>query len=117
MRRTYWNIVFHTLTGLRARILSTTDPTLQGVEGVVVEESKNSIVIEVNGRRVRVLKAKTIFLFQLPGGEWVWVRGEEITGSPAERVKRLARYRGVGWLVREGEKRRYTRAQAPRENL
>ena len=118
MRRTAWNIVFHTLIGLRVRILLSPDPTLRNVEGVVVEETRNSIVVRTGeGRLLRVLKRNSIFLFQLPGGERVWVRGEEITGSPAERIKRLVRYRGVGWLVREGEKRRYTRSQTARENV
>ncbi len=118
MRRTAWNIVFHTLVGLRVRILVSADPSLKGVEGVVVEETRNSLVVRRDdGRVIRVLKRNSIFLFQLPGGEWVWVRGEEITGSPAERIKRLARYRGVGWLVREGEKRRYTGSQASGEDL
>jgi ribonuclease P protein subunit POP4 len=118
LRRTAWNIVFHTLVGLRVRILLSTDPGLRAVEGVVVEETRNSLLVRTGeGRILRVLKRNSIFLFQLPSGEWVWVRGEEITGSPAERIKRLARYRGVGWLVREGEKRRYTRPQAAGENL
>jgi ribonuclease P protein subunit POP4 len=109
LRRTAWNIVFHSLIGLRARIVLSSDKNLKNVEGIVVEETKNSLVIRASdGRLLRVLKRNSIFLFQLPNGEWVWVRGEEITGSPAERIKRLTRYRGVGWLVREGEKRRYT---------
>ncbi|ABM81138.1 ribonuclease P protein component 1 [Hyperthermus butylicus] len=110
MKRTAWNIVFHSLIGLRARVLATSDPGLRGLEGVVVEETRHSLVVETrDGRRVRVLKANSIFLFQLPGGSWVVVRGEEIAGSLAERVKRLGRLKGVGWLVRAGEKRRYTR--------
>ncbi|KSW12363.1 ribonuclease P [Pyrodictium occultum] len=117
MRHTEWNIIFHTLVGLRARVLLHPDPGLRGVEGRILLETRRGLLLEADGRRLWVSKANAIFLIQLPGGSWVVVRGEEIRGVQSERLKRLERSKGVGWLVRAGEKRRYTWGQPSGEDV
>ncbi len=108
MRRLPWNLPFHELIGLKVRVLVHPDPTVSGVEGVVVDETAKTFVLEVEGgRRIRVLKEGALFEFTLPGGKRVVLKGESVLGSPAERVKRLEKGRGVARLV-AGAKRRYT---------
>ncbi|BES81303.1 ribonuclease P protein component 1 [Pyrodictium abyssi] len=118
MKHTEWNIVFHTLVGLRVRVLLHPDPVLRGLEGTVLLETRRGLLVRRSlGGTVWASKANAIFLVQLPDGTWVVVRGEEIPGVQPERLRRLERYKGVGWLVRAGKKRRYTWRQPTREDM
>jgi RNase P/RNase MRP subunit p29 len=85
------NILCHELLGLRVRVLSHLDPSLEGVEGVVVWETTRSINVDTGGKTITVLKPSSILLVEIPGSEWVMVRGDDILGSPFERAKRMAR--------------------------
>ncbi|HIP66335.1 MAG TPA: ribonuclease P protein subunit [Pyrodictium sp.] len=109
MRRSAWNIFFHELIGLRVRVLHHSDPTISGLEGTVVGETTNTLVIECRDGVKRVPKKQGVFLFWIPREGWVLVYGEEISGDSVERLKKLERLRGVGWLVRKSKERRYTR--------
>jgi len=83
------NLRYHELIGLKVRILAHSDPTLVGIEGVVVDETRNTLVIESSGRRKRVLKLYGVFEFELPNGRRVWLDGSEILGRPEDRLKRV----------------------------
>ncbi|MGC9121984.1 MAG: ribonuclease P protein component 1 [Thermogladius sp.] len=92
MRISSKNILFHEIIGLRVRILSYTDTNLNGLEGVVVDETLKTLLIETaGGRRIRVFKQNGVFEFKLPHGEVVVIKGDLILGRPAERLKRLKR--------------------------
>jgi len=93
MKHKPWNIFFHELIGLRVRVLRSLIPSHEGLEGTVLFEGERSLVLEVGGRRVTVLKPGSRFLFWLPSGEAVEVEGDSILGDPAERTKRLKRGR------------------------
>jgi ribonuclease P protein subunit POP4 len=84
------NILFHEIIGLKVRILQYTDPQLVGVEGLVVDETLKTIIIErSNGRRIRVFKANGVFEFTLPSGELVVIKGDDLIGRPWDRLKKL----------------------------
>ncbi|WP_238529029.1 ribonuclease P protein component 1 [Thermogladius calderae] len=86
------NILFHEIIGLRVRVLSYTDTNLNGLEGVVIDETLKTLLIETaEGRRIRVFKPSGVFEFKLPHGEVVVIKGDLILGRPAERLKRLKR--------------------------
>ena len=107
MRHRPWNLVFHELVGLRIKVLAYPDPNLNGLEGIIREETAKTLVVETDdGRRVRLFKQNLLAVVQLPSGERVVLKGEDVLGAPAERVKRLERGRGVARLVASA-KRRY----------
>ncbi len=97
---------FHELVGLRVAVLAYPDPGVKGLEGVVVEETEKTLVLDTPRGRVRVFKANVLLSIALPSGERVVLKGEELMGDPAERVKRLERGRGVARLV-SSTKHRY----------
>ena len=108
MRHRPWNLPFHELIGLRVQVLVHPDPGLAGLEGTVVDETANALLVRSGEGRTRlVLKRGALFLFTLPDGSHVVLRGEDIVGPPAERLKRLEKGRGVARLVRSA-KHRYT---------
>jgi len=94
MPRTPRNIIFHELIGLPVKVLSHYDPSLVGLEGVIVWETARTIHVRVRGGRTLViLKSGALFALQLPGGEEVVVRGDHLLGRPSDRAKRMVR----GW--------------------
>ncbi|MDI9644960.1 MAG: ribonuclease P protein subunit [Candidatus Verstraetearchaeota archaeon] len=93
MRVTPSNIIYNDLIGLRVNVLSSTDSTLVGVSGTVIDETANMLVVSQDGKSARKMIPKRIsrFSFLLPEQEQVFVEGADISFSPEERLKRLQR--------------------------
>ncbi len=81
------SIVLAELIGLRARVIDCLDRKQRGLEGLVIDETKNSIVLEVSDGKKRVIKAISTFRFYSGRRSFV-VRGEEINFRPYERLEK-----------------------------
>lgn len=82
------------LIGLCVKVEAHADPGLEGVSGVVLDESENSILVELkDGRRKRILKRYGVFgFFECKNNDVVGIfPGFLIVGHPVDRVKRLKR--------------------------
>lgn len=78
----------HVLIGFKVKVERHVDPSLEGVEGTVVVETRNTLLILTRGRGlVRVLKEHGVFTVELEGGEYIRIPGRELNGNPVERVK------------------------------
>ena len=83
----------HELIGLKVKILKSKVKSQEGIEGRVIDETMNTLVIELpRGKRVRVLKRDCTFLFTLPSGLLVKVEGKILIGRPEDRLKKKIRY-------------------------
>ncbi|MFN6992154.1 MAG: ribonuclease P protein component 1 [Fervidobacterium sp.] len=85
------NLVRHELIGLKVKIASSTNPSLIGLEGTVIDETYNTIKIETNGKDKKekiVPKQGTIFIFHLPNGKKVEVDGKVLISRPEDRIKK-----------------------------
>jgi len=82
------NLVRHELIGLKARIVKSTDPTQKGLNGIVVDESYNTLKIETKGKEKIISKANSIFIFTLPNGVKVEVEGKVLISRPEDRIKK-----------------------------
>jgi len=80
------NVRKHELIGLQVAVLRSSDPSLVGVRGLVVDETRNTLVVEAAGREKRVPKEGTRFRFEVQGG--VEVDGDEILFRPEDRTKK-----------------------------
>ncbi len=80
------NLRKHELIGLGVAIVRATDPSLVGVRGHVVDETRNLLVVDAGGREKKVPKAGSRFRFEVQGG--VEVEGDEILFRPEDRVKK-----------------------------
>lgn len=76
----------HELIGLHAEVLSSTCLDLVGFEGIVVDETKNTLVIMVDNTEKRIPKQGTRFRFQIDGG--VEIDGARLLHRPEDRTKR-----------------------------
>jgi len=81
------NITAHEWIGLKVKISKSTDPTLQGLEGIVRDETMNTFTIEANGKLRQVQKQKTTFRAELPT-ENVEVEGSLLRFRPEDRAKK-----------------------------
>jgi ribonuclease P protein subunit POP4 len=81
------NVTAHEWIGLKIKIARSTDPALQGLEGIVRDETMNMFTIESNGKLLQVQKQKTTFRAELPT-ENVEVDGSLLRFRPEDRVKK-----------------------------
>lgn len=89
MKHTAYNLIYHNLVGLNVEVNRSTDPTQIGVKGIVIEETKNMLIILTSGKVKKIPKRNCTFTFFIPNP--VVIEGEKIAYSPAERLKRMRR--------------------------
>lgn len=80
------NLPAHEFIGLKAKVVGSTDVSRKGIAGVVVDETKNVIVIESKKVVKKLPKSECEFEFAL-GNEKVKVDGKQIVGRPEDRPK------------------------------
>jgi len=80
------NLRKHELIGLEVEVLHATDPSQAHVRGRVVDETRNTLVLEIQGDEKRIPKHGSRFRFEIQGG--LEVDGEEIRFRPEDRVKK-----------------------------
>ncbi len=85
------NIVLHELIGLRVNVVKSRDKKQVGTSGKVIDETKNTLVIETEDRTVQVVKAASAFRFYF-GRKSFLVGGEEINFRPHERLEKSLKY-------------------------
>lgn len=79
---------FLTLIGLQVRIASSKDPTLVGLSGKVVLETRNTLVISTGNETKIVPKQIADFEFDVAGTKLDFV-GSSILGRADERIARV----------------------------
>ena len=87
------NIILHELIGLEFIVMASSNPTSKGIKGIVVDETKNTLVIEQDDVRKRIIKQDSVFRFKLPNGTILEIDGSAITGRPEDRVKKKIKRR------------------------
>ncbi len=82
------DIARHEFIGLTASTQQSRNKSLAGLEGKVIDETKNSFVLLTKDReRKTVLKKGSTFIFHLPDGSKVRIRGEILAMKPEDRIK------------------------------
>ncbi len=89
MKHTPENIFYHNLVGLRVKVLEHPDRSLKGLEGLVVNESKNFLWIMDDSGSVKMVEKLGYFEFTLPNGQKVVISGKSVRKRPEERLKRF----------------------------
>jgi ribonuclease P protein subunit POP4 len=82
------NIVRHELVGLAVEVVESSNPSQKGIRGEVSDESRNMLTIETEQGPRSVAKGDCVFVFTLPGGERVRVKGALLVARPEDRVKK-----------------------------
>jgi ribonuclease P protein subunit POP4 len=85
------NILRHELIGLPVKVSDATNPSIKGIRGAVVDETKNTLKIRAARGTVVVPKDATTFRFKLPDGMQVDVVGRRLVARPESRLKTKVR--------------------------
>ena len=85
-------LVRHELAGLSVRVVDAAHEGYVGIEGRVVDETANTLLVEDDSGVMRVQKAGTTFEFALDGDReaetsYVVVEGERLVARPARRTE------------------------------
>jgi ribonuclease P protein subunit POP4 len=85
------NILRHELVGLPIRVSRATNPTIEGLHGKVVDETRNTLKITTFQRTLTIPKDVATFRFKLPDGAIVEVDGRRLVARPENRLKTKVR--------------------------
>jgi ribonuclease P protein subunit POP4 len=89
MRVTPSNLLRHELIGLRLNVAESSNSTVRGLRGTVIDETRNMLVIEnERNNEKRVSKAGNRFIFELDDGKLVRVKGDRLILRPEDRIKK-----------------------------
>jgi len=80
------NIVKHELIGLKAKVIDSKNKANVGIAGKIIDETKNTIIIESKGEKKRLFK-NNITIDLKVNNKIVRVDGKLLFGRPKERVK------------------------------
>ena len=84
----------HELIGLRVKVMCSSNRLHKGIEGVVVDETKNTLVIASDSEKKRLPKDNVTYGFTLSDGTFIAVDGNQLLDRPVDRTgKRFVRRR------------------------
>jgi len=76
------------LIGLQVKIKECKDPSWIGKSGLIVDETKNTFLIEVDNQKKTIAKNIAIYEFDYDGKK-VILDGSKITYRPEDRIKKV----------------------------
>ncbi|MDR2874147.1 MAG: ribonuclease P protein component 1 [Methanobrevibacter sp.] len=92
------NIFRHELIGLYLEVVNSSNKSLIGLCGNVVDETKKTLSIDLCGAELKdhnlsfsqkmIPKKNSIFHFKIPNGKWVEIEGKILLSSPEDRIKK-----------------------------
>ena len=88
------NINIHELIGLDVIVVNSTNPPQRGIKGNIIDETRNTIVIETDRGRKIIMKKGAKFRVKL-GDKYLDINGDDINYRPHERIKKILRRRKI----------------------
>lgn len=86
-------ILQHEFIGLNAKVVKGSHPDYVGVAGRVIDETRNTLIIQHENRRKVVAKSVVVFHFTFPDGTVIEIDGKAIVGRPENRIKKRIKRR------------------------
>lgn len=84
-------IARHELLGLKVNVRMKVGKDVRSFTGTVINETRNMVEIEGEGKRWKLPKMLCTFTFFLPSNQKVHVEGWRLIGRPEERLKKKGR--------------------------
>jgi len=76
------------LIGLIMEVEESSNRDMEGLFGRIVDETRNTFVIETEQEEKRIPKAGNMFIFVLEDGTRARIRGDKLLARPEDRIKR-----------------------------
>ena len=74
--------------GLQLKIANSKNKNLVGIEGKIVDETKNMFTIETKDGEKKITKDQCVFEIALTKNETVIIDGSLLNGKPEKRIKK-----------------------------
>lgn len=88
------NLARHELIGLDVQVESNSMPGIVGLEGRIVDETRNTFILETVRKVLRIPKKNASLTFTLPDGQKARVSGSVLISQPENRInKRMQKTR------------------------
>ncbi|MFH1445398.1 MAG: ribonuclease P protein component 1 [Nanoarchaeota archaeon] len=83
------DIVKHELIGLHVEVVDSTDPSMVGLDGRVIDETRNTLIIEKeDGSAKTIVKENCTLSFEYEAGKRVKVVGKLLVARSEDRIKK-----------------------------
>lgn len=82
------NLVRHELIGLDVKVELADNKNQIGIEGKVIDETRDTLKIDQKGEAKIIPKKNTTFIFQIPSEKKVRVKGNVINTRPEDRISK-----------------------------
>jgi ribonuclease P protein subunit POP4 len=82
------NLARQELIGQKVTVDDSTNPCLTGLSGKVVDETRNTFLLETERGTKRIPKSNTSLIFTLPDGRRVRVAGSILISQPENRTNK-----------------------------
>ena len=81
------NILKHELIGLEIEVVEANNESMLGLKGKVVDETRNTLVIETKDGEKKILKKNLKIKIEV-SGEKIIITGTKLVGRPEDRIKK-----------------------------
>ena len=85
------NIMFHELIGLRISVVKSSEYSLIGLSGEVVDETQYTLKVKINNGLKIIPKSIVTLRIELVDGTFATVDGSKISYRPEDRIARMRR--------------------------
>ena len=83
-----WSKLSTLLCGLKAEVKKSSSPELEGIKGIIEDETANLIKLRTNKKSIWVPKKDQILEIELEDGSKIIVEGKILLGKPESRIKK-----------------------------
>lgn len=83
------NLLYSTFVGLEVEISNSSQQGLIGQKGIVVDETKNLLIMKTGKKELKIPKTCCTFVFTTEDDDKVEVEGKRIAFRPHERPKKV----------------------------
>lgn len=82
------NLIKHELIGLEVEVKYDSNPYNINMRGKVIDETRNTLLVDVNGKVKRIIKKDAILRFKISEDKIVEVDGGILVSRPEDRIKK-----------------------------
>ncbi|UCE96201.1 MAG: ribonuclease P protein component 1 [Candidatus Bathyarchaeota archaeon] len=84
-------ITKHEFIGLEAKVVKSSNPSCIGINGTIIDETRNTFIIQHDEKNKIIAKDQTVFHFTFPDATVVEIDGKILLGRPETRLKKRVR--------------------------
>jgi len=82
------NIICHEFIGIESKIVQSPHAGYLGLSGRILDETKNTFLLQHENETKRIVKDAAVFHFTFPDGAIVEISGKLLVGKPEDRLKK-----------------------------